>query len=131
MTRKMGEDKREVELHRFKPLEFFGERTFVTGKARTASCIAKGGGAEGGVRLWTLNKEDFKSIKPLLQHVLDDQMIFTVLKDIPQLEALAETARRRLAHFFLCGVYDLVRKDAVHERKALIAPRRDGFWSER
>lgn len=101
VTRKMGEDKREVELHRFKPLEFFGERTFVTGKARTASCIAKGGGADGGVRLWTLNKEDFSSIKPLLQHVLDDQMIFTVLKDIPQLEALAETALEEVIDKFV------------------------------
>ena len=85
MKKLSGSDK-TIEMCRIGPLEFFGERGLMMNRKRAATCIAS-----GPVTLFALKDVEFESVRRLLQHVIDDQMVFTVLREIPQLAEISES----------------------------------------
>ena len=85
MKKLSGSDK-TIEMCRIAPLEFFGERGLMLNTKRSATCIAS-----GPVTLFALKDVEFESVRQLLQHVIDDQMVFTVLREIPQLAEISES----------------------------------------
>lgn len=73
------------EVMRYGRGEFIGERSLMTGKIRTADCYAV-----GDVQILKLMKDDFLVMKPLIYDVIKDHLIFTVMQEMPETEALTE-----------------------------------------
>ncbi|GMH33287.1 hypothetical protein BSKO_01121 [Bryopsis sp. KO-2023] len=66
--------------------QFVGERTLVTGKLRSADCVAS-----GEVQVVVINKKDFWDMdNPLLAWMLDYDAVTCALKSLPQLKMLTQ-----------------------------------------
>lgn len=76
--------------------QFVGERTIITGKLRSADCVA-----QGRVQVVVMNKRDFLDLdNPLLAWMLDYDAIATVLKSMPALQKLKQDQMEHIIDSF-------------------------------
>lgn len=95
--------------------QFVGERTLITGKLRSADCVAC-----GPVSVVVINKKDFWDLdNPLLAWMLDYDAVTCVLKNLPPLLKLHQDAMEEIMDRF-DGRVELCHGDVIIQEGQLV-----------
>eukprot|EP01025_Chloroclados_australasicus_P009311 TRINITY_DN1357_c4_g1_i13.p1 TRINITY_DN1357_c4_g1~~TRINITY_DN1357_c4_g1_i13.p1 ORF type:complete len:1025 (+),score=163.68 TRINITY_DN1357_c4_g1_i13:235-3309(+) len=95
--------------------QFVGERTMITGKLRSADCVAA-----GSVRAIVINKKEFMQLdNPILQWMMDYDAASTVIKGLSQLQQLRSDQLEEILDKFDDLVVNFAGQSVIREGEPL------------